>query len=132
MLLLRIFIYTITIISSLYILYFIVIALGLFKKKKEIITEEKKNNFAIIIAARNEESVIGNLINSLKKQNYPKENYKIYVIINNCTDNTEQIARENGANIILCTEKVKSKGEVLKFAFNKLKKRKNYRCLCYI
>ena len=125
MLLLRIFIYTITIISSLYILYFIVIALGLFKKKKEIITEEKKNNFAIIIAARNEEAVIGNLINSLKKQNYPKENYEIYVIINNCTDNTEQIAREKGANIILCTEKVKSKGEVLKYAFNKLKKEKN-------
>ena len=90
MLLLRILIYTITIISGLYFVYFIVIALGIFKKKKEKIIEDKKNNFAIVIAARNEESVIANLINSLKKQNYPKENYEIYVVINNCTDNTEK------------------------------------------
>ena len=53
----------------LYFAYFIVIALGIFKKKKEKIIEDKKNNFAIVIAARNEESVIANLINSLKKQN---------------------------------------------------------------
>ena len=125
MLLLRILIYTITIISGLYFVYFIVIALGIFKKKKEKIIEDKKNNFAIVIAARNEETVIANLINSLKKQNYPKEKYEIYVVINNCTDNTEKIARDAGANIILCTDKVRSKGGVLRFAFRKLKKEKN-------
>ena len=125
MLLLRIIIYTITIISMLYFIYFIIIATGIFKKKKEKIIEDKKNNFAVIIAARNEESVIANLINSLKKQNYPKENYEIYVVINNCTDNTEKIAKDAGANIISCTDKVKSKGEVLRFAFRKLKKEKN-------
>lgn len=125
MLLLRIIIYTITIISMLYFAYFIVIALGIFKKKKEKTIEDKKNNFAIVIAARNEEAVIGNLINSLKQQNYPKENYEIYVVINNCTDNTEELAKDAGANIILCTDKVKSKGEVLRFAFSKLKKEKD-------
>lgn len=125
MLFLRILIYTITIISSLYFLYFIIIAAGIFKKKKEKNLYNKKNNFAIIIAARNEETVIGNLVNSLKKQNYPKENYEIYAVINNCTDNTEKNAQDAGANIILCTDKVKSKGEVLRFAFEKLKKEKN-------
>lgn len=125
MLFLRILIYTISVISGLYFLYFVIIATGIFKKKKEKILYNKKNNFAIIIAARNEEMVIGNLVNSLNKQNYPKENYEIYVVINNCTDNTEKNAKDAGANIILCTDKVKSKGEVLRFAFAKLKQEKN-------
>lgn len=44
--------------------------------------------FAVLIAARNEELVIGPLINSLLEQEYPAELYDIYVIPNNCTDNT--------------------------------------------
>ena len=122
---LRILTYIVMVITSFYLLYFVVMAIGIFKKKKEKVLVDKKNNFAVIIAARNEEAVIANLIKSLKKQNYPKENYEIYVIVNNCTDNTEEEARKAGAKVIVCTEKVKSKGEVLKFTFNKLKKEKD-------
>ena len=78
------------VITSFYLLYFVIMAIGIFKKKKEKVLVDKKNNFAVIIAARNEEAVIANLIKSLKKQNYPKEHYEIYVIVNNCTDNTEE------------------------------------------
>ena len=122
---LKILTYIVMVITSFYLLYFVVMAIGIFKKKKEKVLVDKKNNFAVIIAARNEEAVIANLIKSLKKQNYPKEHYEIYVIVNNCTDNTEEEARKAGAKVIVCTEKVKSKGEVLKFTFNKLKKEKD-------
>ena len=122
---LRILTYIVMVITSFYLLYFMIIAIGIFKKKKEKILVDKKNNFAVIIAARNEEAVIANLIKSLKKQTYPKEHYEIYVIVNNCTDNTEEEARKAGAKVIVCTEKVKSKGEVLKFTFNKLRKEKD-------
>lgn len=117
-------IYILLIASLFYGLYFLVMATGVFGKKKEKINNSKKNHFAILIAARNEEEVIGNLIKSLKKQNYPKDKYDIYVIINNCTDNTLEVARDAGANIIDCTEKVKTKGDVLKYTFNKLKDNK--------
>ena len=122
---LKILTYIVMVITSFYLLYFVIMAIGIFKKKKEKVLVDKKNNFAVIIAARNEEAVIANLIKSLKKQNYPKEHYEIYVIVNNCTDNTEEEARKAGAKVIVCTEKVKSKGEVLKFTFNKLKKEKD-------
>ena len=118
---LKILTYVVMIITSFYLLYFVVMAVGVFRRKKEKILTSKKNNFAVVIAARNEETVIANLVNSLKKQNYPEENYQIYVIVNNCTDNTEKVAKEAGAEVIICTEKVKSKGDVLKFTFNKLK-----------
>lgn len=47
--------------------------------------------------------------------------YDIYVLPNNCTDNTKEISANNGANIIECYAKIESKGDALKYAFNYLK-----------
>ncbi|MEG2322041.1 MAG: glycosyltransferase family 2 protein [Bacilli bacterium] len=117
-----------------YILFIIVLAYGLYflttglfgfkNMNKKIIKKHKpKNKFAILVASRNEEDVIASLVSSLKKQDYPKDLYEIYVIPNNCTDNTEAVAKKAGAKIIKCTIPVKSKGEVLKFTFDKLNKK---------
>ena len=48
-----------------------------------------RTRFACLVAARNEEAVIGALVESLKKQDYPDALYDIFVIPNNCTDDTE-------------------------------------------
>ncbi len=123
---LRTIIYILFSLSSLYGAYYLITASGILKrKKKKVIKEDKYNNFAIIIAARNEENVIANLVKSLKKQKYPKEYYNIYVIANNCTDNTSEVAKKAGATVIECTDKVKSKGDVLKFTFNHFKDNKD-------
>ena len=50
--------------------------------------------FAVIIPAHNEELVISHIIDSLFKQNYPKNMYDVFVIADNCTDKTAQIADE--------------------------------------
>ena len=118
--------YCVSIATFIYALYFIIT--GLFgitsKSKVEFKKARKKHFFAVLIAARNEEKVIGNLIESLKKQNYPKDNYDIFVIPNNCTDDTAGAAKRAGAKVIECTVKTRSKGDVLKFVFDKLKSNK--------
>ena len=43
------------------------------------------NKYAFIIAARNENAVIGNLIDSIKNQNYPSELIDVIVVADNCT-----------------------------------------------
>ena len=96
--------------------------IGLLKKKKMISVYKQECKFAILIPARNEELVIGNLLDSLMSQNYPQEKYQIYVLINHCTDQTKQIASRKGVNIIDCPDTVKSKGDVLKYAFSSLQK----------
>ncbi|MBQ8891686.1 MAG: glycosyltransferase [Bacilli bacterium] len=91
------------------------------KEKKQVKKEKKKNKFLILIAARNEEKVIGNLIDSLKTQNYDKDLFKICVIPNNTTDNTKQIALDKKCLVIEPNFKTKTKGEVLNFAFDYFK-----------
>ncbi len=55
--------------------------------------------YAVLIAARNEETVIGNLIESIKRQDYPAELVSVFVVADNCTDSTALAAREAGAAV---------------------------------
>ena len=70
---------------------------SLVKIKDKPLKVNKDHRFMAIIPAHNEEAVVGNLVESLKKQNYNKELYDIYVIADNCTDNTAKVAKEAGA-----------------------------------
>ncbi len=51
----------------------------------------KLHNIVLIIYARNNESTIVPLLESLNKQNYPRENYQTHIILDNCTDNSSNI-----------------------------------------
>ena len=89
-----------------------------------IFPKAKKNHkYAIVIAARNEEKVIGNLLDSIKKQNYPKKLITTFVVCDNCTDNTKKVAKDHGA---ICYErssdKNKTKGFALQYLFECIKK----------
>ena len=117
----KILYYIIFYLSLTYGLFFLVTGFWGFARngRKQIKNHKPKTRFNILIAARNESKVIGNLITSLKNQDYPKDLYKIYVIPNNCTDDTEEVARKAGAKIISCDVPVKTKGDVLKHVFAK-------------
>ena len=96
--------------------------LGLFFTRKY---KPAKNyhKYAILIPGRNEEPVIANLINSIKKQDYPQEYLTIFVCADNCTDNTAKVARDNGA---ICYEHFnpdeRTKGFALKYLFEQIEK----------
>lgn len=96
--------------------------IGLFFTRKFKKTENK-HKYAICIAARNEESVIGNLLDSIAHQDYPKELLTVFVVADNCTDSTAQIAREKGA---VCYERFdevhRTKGFALQFLFKNIEK----------
>lgn len=73
-----------------------------FKSKKstnKIAADDRLNRYAVIIAARNEEAVIGELIKSILKQDYPQEYIDIFVVADNCTDRTAMIAKQAGAMV---------------------------------
>ena len=111
--------------SFIFGMYFAVTGLFGFKNyhKSMFGRHKPKYKFAIIVPSRNEEKVIGGLIKSLKKQRYPEKLYEIYVVPNNCTDDTAGAAKKAGATVIDCTVPVKVKADVLQFVFKKLKPR---------
>lgn len=77
--------------------------------------------YAVVIAARNEENVIGDLLDSLNAQNYPSECLDVYVVADNCDDGTAQVAREHGAFAFeRFDDEHKGKSWVLDYAFRRI------------
>ncbi len=82
---------------------------------------KKLHKYAFLIAARNESRVIGNLIDSVKKQNYPASLIDIFVVADNCTDNTAAVARAAGATVFeRFNMRQIGKGYALSFAFDNI------------
>ena len=82
--------------SCYYTVYAIV---GLFATR-HFAPAKRRHRYAIVIAARNEEAVIGRLLESIRLQDYPSELLTVFVVADNCTDRTAQAARSGGAVLL--------------------------------
>jgi len=113
----RILTYVVYIIT---IYYLCISFFGIWRKKEDVEVEPKKS-FALIIAAHNEEVVIEGIVESLKRLNYPKYLYDIFVIADNCTDKTALKARKKGAIVYeRKNRKKRGKGYALEWMFDRI------------
>ena len=81
------------------IYYFVLSLFGILPGKKEKKITTPKTTFAVIAAAHNEERVIGELVENLRMLRYPDSMYEIFVVADNCTDHTADVARKAGASV---------------------------------
>jgi len=81
------------------LIYQVIVGIFALKKAEKVPAGDHFHRFALIIAARNEEAVIGNLIDSLMNQDYPREAFDVFVIADNCTDHTGEVAAAHGARV---------------------------------
>jgi glycosyltransferase involved in cell wall biosynthesis len=58
------------------------------------------HSFAIVIPAHNEETTLPDVLCSCAALDYPADKVKVYVIADNCSDQTAHIARHYGANCL--------------------------------
>lgn len=120
-------------IVTIYWLYQFIISLCSFVKIKEKpLKEDKQHRFMTIIPAHNEEKVVANLVESLKRLDYPKDLYDIYVIADNCTDKTAEVAKKAGAIVYeRFDEAHKTKGHALQwFLAQKIEEDAPYDAFC--
>lgn len=88
-----------TLVISMCYFYQIIYMLLPIVKKRKALPDAALRRYAILIAARNEENVIPFLLDSIRKQDYPSEMITTYVIADNCTDKTAQVAAVHGARV---------------------------------
>lgn len=105
-----------------YLYQFFYVFYVLFSKDKTAPPENiKMNKFGIVICARNEENVIGNLLESIGRQDYPAELMKVFLVADNCTDNTAEVGRKFGASVLeRFDNELVGKGYALDMLFKKL------------
>ena len=76
------------------------IVMSLFAKPVRFPQAPMDKRYAVLISARNEEHVIANLIDCIHNQTYPTDLIDIWLVADNCTDNTAQVVRDLGCHVI--------------------------------
>ncbi len=98
-----------------------VVALFNWKKTKSKRHYEQRTTFAILVPAHNEEKSITRTIKSCNELDYPENKYKVFVIADNCTDNTAFVSSKEGASVMERNDlDNKGKGYALEWAFQKV------------
>jgi cellulose synthase/poly-beta-1,6-N-acetylglucosamine synthase-like glycosyltransferase len=104
--------------SGCYAYQLVYLIIGLLKKDPLPSAPVCLHRFAVLIPARDEEAVIGGLLQSIRGQTYPAGLIDVYVIADNCTDHTAERAEDGGAHVIRRFNRVKvGKGYALDYAF---------------
>lgn len=83
--------------SICYFYQLIYVFVSLVKSPPPLSSSPSLHRYAVLISARNESSVIADLLHSLNTQDYPRDMFDVYVIADNCSDDTAEIARVHGA-----------------------------------
>lgn len=85
-------------VMSIMMLYQIIFLIIGFFANKKYPDAKKEHTYAFLIAGRNEEKVIGQLLDSIKKQNYDLSKIKVFVCADNCSpnDRTAEIVCDHG------------------------------------
>lgn len=103
-------------------LWTVITTLGGLKKPRDLVAVQNKlHRFAVVVCARNEEAVIGHLLQSLQKQDYAGE-FQAFVVADNCTDNTAMVAEQNGAIVFRRNDMEQiGKGYALQYGINRIR-----------
>ena len=113
--------YALAVITSICYFYQIVYLILPLLKKPRPLEATALRRYAILIAARNEEAVLPHLLASIRAQDYPAELITTYVVADNCTDRTAEVARSGGARVFCRFNKTQiGKGYALNFLLGQI------------
>ncbi len=96
-------IYLIYLYLTVYTVYFTALAISGLKKPKKVRNDytKKYNNLCVVVYAHNNKETVENLIKQLKNQTYPHSNYTVQLVLDNCSDESEQMFQGDlGINVM--------------------------------
>ncbi|MBI4320718.1 MAG: glycosyltransferase [Chloroflexi bacterium] len=69
-------------------------------REKRAVACSPTKRFAVLIPAHDEELLLGRLLDSLGRLDYPNRLFEIYVVADNCSDGTARVAREHRVKVL--------------------------------
>ncbi len=103
--------------------YYFILGVFSFFPEKERYGENKTVSFAVLIPAHNEARVLPDLLDSIRKTEYPREKIGIFVIADRCMDQTAELAARFGAEAVVKTGGPDGKGAALRYGCAVLKEK---------
>ncbi|MGC3953038.1 MAG: glycosyltransferase family 2 protein [Propionicimonas sp.] len=90
----------IMVVAGIYGLYHVALALPVVGTLAPLpLLTDRTHRFAVLIFAKDEAAVIGQLLGSLRDQQYPSDAFEVFVTADNCSDRTAEVARSAGATV---------------------------------
>jgi cellulose synthase/poly-beta-1,6-N-acetylglucosamine synthase-like glycosyltransferase len=107
-------------ISSLFLGYLTLLSmLALLERRRTEPHSRSLRRLAVLVPAHNEEGSICRTIESALAVDYPRGRFELFVIADNCTDDTAAAARRAGATVLERHDDAnRGKGQALRWAFN--------------
>lgn len=111
----------IIILFYLYHFFIFLLGLGFIRNQRTLRNGDHVRCLAVVIPAHNEENVIRESVLSIMDSNYPAKKFDVYVIADNCTDRTADLARSAGALVLKrFNRRLVGKQHALKWAFRQI------------
>lgn len=107
--------------AAFYLYQFFYLFLSLIVRPRKYKETDQTKRYGVVIAARNEELVLPELLKSIAAQTYPQEQIRVFVVADNCTDNTAAVARSLGATVYERFDQTRvGKGFALEYLFYRI------------
>jgi cellulose synthase/poly-beta-1,6-N-acetylglucosamine synthase-like glycosyltransferase len=101
-------------------LYFLAAVYFLVRRHRIPVSAPRKR-IVVTIPAHNEEAVVAKSVQSVLGVDYPKQLFDVYVVADNCTDRTREVAEASGARCLVRNDRLRQgKGYALRYAFDHL------------
>jgi 1,2-diacylglycerol 3-beta-glucosyltransferase len=102
-------------------LYLLVLAVASLRLRTEAQAHAPRQRLAVIVPAHDEEELVGRCVRSLCQQDYPAQQYRVFVVADNCSDGTAREAVKAGAEVMeRCDQRAQGKGHALRWAIDRL------------
>lgn len=111
---------------GLYAVYLTVLEMAGFLRPKAVPACDPFCRLAVLIPAHDEEPVITPLLEALQHLDYPRHLYDVFVVADNCQDETAHVARAAGACVFERCGGRRGKGYALEYGWDQLRRRGHY------
>jgi 1,2-diacylglycerol 3-beta-glucosyltransferase len=102
-------------------LYLLMLAVASLRKPGPPPTEAACQRLVVIVPAHDEAELVGRCVDSLRRQDYPAELFRVVVVADNCSDGTAEQAHRAGAEVMERRDQAaRGKGQALRWAMDRV------------